>query len=53
VKARRRAEVEALFADLDLVDPGVVLVNQWHPDEQALATPDEHVHIYGGIAVKR
>jgi hypothetical protein len=53
VKARTRAEVEGLFTGLDLVAPGVVLVNHWHPDDQALATPDEHVHIYGGVGVKR
>jgi hypothetical protein len=30
--SRSRAEVEALFAGLDLVDPGIVWVPQWHPD---------------------
>jgi O-methyltransferase involved in polyketide biosynthesis len=52
-KSRNKAEVEALFSGFDLVDPGVVLVHQWHPDDEARATPDKHVHIYGGVAVKR
>lgn len=52
-KARDRAEVIGLFRGLNLVDPGVVLVNHWHPDAAAAAVPDEHVHMYGGVAVKR
>jgi trans-aconitate methyltransferase len=52
LKARGRAEVERLFAGLDLIDPGVVLVNHWHPDEVAGAVPDEHVGMYGGVALK-
>jgi hypothetical protein len=31
----------------------VVLAHRWHPDEQAAALPDEDVHMYGGVAVKR
>jgi hypothetical protein len=52
-KARNRAECEDLFRGLDLIDPGVVLVNHWRPDEAARAVPEEHVHMYGGVAVKR
>jgi trans-aconitate methyltransferase len=52
-KTRTKAEVEAFFEGMDLVDPGVVLVNHWHPDEAAAAVPDEHVHMYGGVAIKR
>ncbi|WP_203780652.1 SAM-dependent methyltransferase [Paractinoplanes rishiriensis] len=52
-KARDRAEVEKLFRGLDLIDPGVTLVNHWRPDEAARAVPDAHVHMYGGVAVKR
>jgi hypothetical protein len=51
-KSRDLAEVRGLFRGLDLVDPGVVLVNHWRPDAAAEATDDEHVHMYGGIAVK-
>jgi hypothetical protein len=52
VKVRDRGQVEALFTGLDLIDPGVVLVNHWHPDDAARQTPDAHVHMYGGAAVK-
>ena len=52
-KARDLAECEDLFRGLELIDPGVVLVNHWRPDAAALAVPDEHVHMYGGVAIKR
>jgi hypothetical protein len=51
-KARDRAEVEDLFRGFELIDPGVALVNRWRPDEAARAFPDEHVHMYGGVARK-
>jgi O-methyltransferase involved in polyketide biosynthesis len=51
-KARDRAEVEALFAGFELIDPGVALVNRWRPDDAARAFPDEHTHMYGGVARK-
>ncbi|SQD98205.1 hypothetical protein FMEAI12_4570005 [Parafrankia sp. Ea1.12] len=50
--ARGQAGVERFFYGLELLDPGVVLVNHWHPDEQAAAVDDAHVHMYGGIARK-
>ncbi|HET6949762.1 MAG TPA: SAM-dependent methyltransferase [Acidimicrobiales bacterium] len=31
---RNRDEIRGFFAGLDLVDPGVVQVDQWHPDDQ-------------------
>jgi O-methyltransferase involved in polyketide biosynthesis len=52
-KARDHAEVSGLFRGLDLIEPGVVLVNHWHSDPTAAEVPDEHVHMYGGLAVKR
>ncbi|MFC1402020.1 MULTISPECIES: SAM-dependent methyltransferase [Streptacidiphilus] len=52
-RIRDRAEVELLFGDLELVDPGVCLVHRWHPDAQSAAVPDEHVHMHGGVARKR
>ena len=52
-RMRTRAEVTDLFAGLDLIDPGVVMVHHWHPDEEAHAVDDADVHIYGGVAVKR
>jgi len=52
-KARDLAEVEDLFRGLELIDPGVTLVNRWRPDAAAIAVSDEHVHMYGGVARKR
>jgi O-methyltransferase involved in polyketide biosynthesis len=52
VKPRSRAEVEALFGDLGLVEPGVVFVHRWHPDEQDRTTADSDVAMYGGVAIK-
>jgi hypothetical protein len=43
--------VESLFDGLTLMDPGVTLVNRWHPDGAPVAD-DAHVHMYGGVAVK-
>ena len=52
VKARDKAGVERFFEGLTLLDPGVTLVNHWHPDG-APTFDDAHVHMYGGVAVKR
>ncbi|MFF5261579.1 SAM-dependent methyltransferase [Actinomadura viridis] len=51
-RARGRAEVERFFAGLELLPPGVVLVNHWRPDGPAASVPDAHVHMYGGVARK-
>lgn len=52
LKSRTRPEVERFFTGLDLLDPGVVLVNHWHPDAAAAQVADEHVHMYGAVAIK-
>jgi O-methyltransferase involved in polyketide biosynthesis len=52
-KARDHAEVVTLFEGLELLEPGVVPVHRWHPDDEARSVPDEQVHVYGGVAVKR
>ncbi|MER7083480.1 S-adenosyl methyltransferase [Saccharopolyspora kobensis] len=52
LKSRTKAEVERFFDGMDVLDPGVVLVNHWHPDAEARRTADEHVHMYGAVAVK-
>jgi len=51
-RVRSRAEVEGLLAGLDMIDPGVVLVNHWHPDADAETPPDDHVYMYGAVALK-
>ena len=47
VQFRTRPEVETLFDGLELVDPGVVPVPQWHPDPD---TPSERAHPVFGLA---
>ncbi|WP_338742730.1 SAM-dependent methyltransferase [Actinomadura luteofluorescens] len=51
--ARTKPEVERFFHGLEILDPGIVLVNHWHPDREASEDPDAHVHMYGGIGRKR
>ncbi|MFH9347829.1 SAM-dependent methyltransferase [Kitasatospora sp. NPDC017646] len=53
VHARSHAEVERFFAGLELDDPGVVLINRWHPElggPSGLA--DGEVSVYGGVGRK-
>ena len=50
--ARSKEQVEAFFDGLELLDPGVVLVNHWHADDLAASVDDAHVHMYGGLARK-
>ena len=39
---RTREEITALFAGLELVEPGVVHLPLWHPDEHAPAVADDY-----------
>ena len=48
---RNRAEVEAFFAGLTLVEPGVVPVLAWQPDGEPPAEP-ESAYYYAGIGRK-
>jgi hypothetical protein len=41
-----------VFTDLDLVEPGVVLVSEWRPDSAALRPLAAEVNTYGGVARK-
>ncbi len=52
-RARSKADVAELFRGLELADPGIPLVSQWRPDDKTPAVADAHVHMYGGIAIKR
>ncbi len=50
---RTRAQVERFFDGLELDDPGVVLINRWHPeldDDPVLG--DHEVMAYAGLARK-
>ncbi|WP_205751897.1 SAM-dependent methyltransferase [Cryptosporangium phraense] len=52
-KPRTDDEVRALFRGLDLVEPGVVLVNRWRPDDEAAAAAEDvNVQMSGGVAFK-
>jgi hypothetical protein len=47
-------EIEQVFTGLDLVDPGVVQLSQWRPEDHDLAAARaaEPVDAYGGVARK-
>jgi hypothetical protein len=53
VKPRSHDEVVALFGDLEMVEPGVVFVHKWHPDDEDRAVDDKDVAMYGGVGIKR
>jgi hypothetical protein len=46
---RTHSEVEALFAGFELVDPGLVQVHHWRPEEQTTEVPDGKVGVYGAV----
>lgn len=48
---RSHEQVTRFFAGLELIDPGVVLVDQWHPDPGS-PPPDRVVPFYGAVARK-
>jgi S-adenosyl methyltransferase len=55
IRIRSRAEIERFFDGLELIEPGVQLVNHWRPgpDEAHLAQlPDHEVSVYGAVARK-
>ncbi|MFE6775558.1 SAM-dependent methyltransferase [Streptomyces sp. NPDC057702] len=51
---RSRPAVEALFAGLDLLEPGVVQASRWRPDPAGDGdAADDRVAFYGGVGLKR
>jgi hypothetical protein len=50
---RTHAGVSRFFDGLELVEPGVVPVADWHAEPNADDAPTETVPIYGGIGRKR
>ena len=46
---RSGKEIAAFFDRLEPVDPGLVMLSQWRPDEQVLAG-DDGIGMYGGVA---
>jgi hypothetical protein len=53
MKARTDDEIEAWFRGLDLVEPGVTFVSDWHPAPDAKQYAPGQVMVKGGVAVKR
>lgn len=49
---RTKAQVEELFAGLDVVEPGIVQIHKWRPDPDAAPICDPDIAMYGGIARK-
>ncbi|MCP9213118.1 SAM-dependent methyltransferase [Streptomyces sp. NEAU-Y11] len=52
VTMRSREQVEALFAGFTLLEPGVVQVPLWHPDEKINSPELGRIWVYGGIGQK-
>jgi hypothetical protein len=52
ITLRTKAQAEALFTGLELVEPGVVLVHRWHPSPNDPPRADHDVHVWGGVALK-
>jgi SAM-dependent methyltransferase len=50
---RSYAAVRAFFNGLELVDPGLVPVPLWRPDQGQDATDDRQVAAFGGVGYKR
>jgi hypothetical protein len=53
ITLRTKAQAEALFAGLELVQPGVVLVHRWQPNPGDRPLADPEVHVWGGVAAVR
>jgi hypothetical protein len=50
-RARNLSEFGRFFAQLDVVDPGIVAVSDWHPERGDRPTPTD-VAIYGAVGRK-
>lgn len=50
---RTREQVEEFFNGLDLVDPGLVPVAEWRPEDDLESRPTSHeVPVWAGVAIK-
>jgi hypothetical protein len=49
IRARSKEDIAALFGGRELLDPGLVLVNYWRPDEEPGPNADRG-WAYGGVA---
>jgi SAM-dependent methyltransferase len=50
VKPRGKDDIARMFNDRPLVDPGLVLVSRWRPDNDIADPNADHVNAYGGVA---
>jgi hypothetical protein len=51
-QARSRKEILRLFAGLEFIEPGLVGVDQWHPESGDRSTEVKPVPVYAGLARK-
>jgi len=50
VTPRGKDDIARIFNDRPLVDPGLVLVSHWRPDNGVADPNADHVNAYGGVA---
>ncbi|MFC6879280.1 MULTISPECIES: SAM-dependent methyltransferase [Actinomadura] len=50
---RSAEEIAGLFGDLELLEPGLVTVTRWRPDETPVPPELLEVPLLGGLARKR
>jgi len=51
-RLRSPEQITRFFDGLDAVEPGIVPIQQWHPDQQSSRLPPD-INMWGGAAVKR
>jgi SAM-dependent methyltransferase len=52
MRVRSRPEVERFFTGLDPLDPGILVLPHWRPDDTGPKPSDAAVSVYGGVARK-
>jgi hypothetical protein len=52
IAARTRSDVEVLFGDFELVEPGLVTTSAWRPERAADVRPEVEDGLYAGVARK-
>ena len=53
MRLRTFPEAEEFFEGLELIEPGIVQVHKWHPDETSgEGIRDEDIAMYGAVARK-
>lgn len=52
ITMRTRAEIIDLFAGVDLVEPGVVYLTEWHPDPDTDTSDATRMSTFAGVGRK-